>query len=728
MRSPTRTATTIGASIAIAATLTTFPSQHALAAGPSASPNAAPDALCPWYPSAVALAGKLDRQDDARALRLRDGLEKLQITPDADPPTACAAASPPAAAHGVLGKGSATLEMGIDTTSTRTGRTLAVGAGEYPSIQAAADVAQPGDTVEIAGGDYASFVPANGVAGAWVTYQARAGEKVTISSGGGEQGLLLLDGPQFIKVIGVAVTGSESHGIYASGADHVVLQDCEVADSRNGGIVFLDSSHIIVDGCNVHGNNTDGTSASHEAISITGTDTVEILNNQVHDNGEEGIDAKYGDRNGAIHHNQVWGNRGPNIYLDSVTDVTVHDNDVWGSTEPSKAGIGLAVEDLAEARRTSNITIARNRIRNNAGAGIDFWTESSGSFSNITVTDNEIGGNDRGGITFTAGDFSSSTIAGNAFGEGNSPPEDAPSGVDIISNVATALHYLSMPPTTESAPRRDPSPPSSPPSGRVGEPIPRREPASTAPTAPSPSRSPGEVLDLANWSLTLPSGSAGDPVDILQPDLNRYSDDAFHVTDAGDGVVFTATAGGVTTENSAYPRSELREMTRTGMTSTEKGGTEKAGTEKAAWSSAAGTHTLTVRQAITQTPQVKPHVVSAQIHDGNDDVVAVRLEGARLFAEYDNGAGEVLLDPAYLLGTPFDLQIVAAQGGVWITYNGTSKAEIPLSGEGWYFKTGSYVQSNIDKGEAPRAAGQVIIYALSVIHSGDAYSPATAGL
>jgi hypothetical protein len=71
---------------------------------------------------------------------------------------------------------------------------------------------------------------------------------------------------------------------------------------------------------------------------------------------------------------------------------------------------------------------------------------------------------------------------------------------------------------------------------------------------------PGQLLDLRNWYLTLPTGSAGRPDTVEQPDLDRYSSPFFQVDPQRDGVVFTATAGGVTTKNSTYPRSELREM------------------------------------------------------------------------------------------------------------------------------------------------------------------------
>ncbi|MEJ3658624.1 polysaccharide lyase family 7 protein [Actinomycetes bacterium KLBMP 9759] len=214
---------------------------------------------------------------------------------------------------------------------------------------------------------------------------------------------------------------------------------------------------------------------------------------------------------------------------------------------------------------------------------------------------------------------------------------------------------------------------------------------------------PSEVIDLTNWYLTLPTGKNDDPDDVYQPDLARYTGDWFRVNETGDGVVFTANAGGVTTKGSNYPRSELREM---------------KGSEKASWSNRSGTHTMQVRQAVTQLPLVKQDVVAAQIHDAEDDVVEVRLEGERLLAEYDDGDGSIVLDEAYRIGTPYDLQIKASGGRIEVTYNGKAAQPIPLSGTGWYFKAGSYVQSNPSRGEDPAATGQVVIYELAVTHTG----------
>jgi hypothetical protein len=167
-------------------------------------------------------------------------------------------------------------------------------------------------------------------------------------------------------------------------------------------------------------------------------------------------------------------------------------------------------------------------------------------------------------------------------------------------------------------------------------------------------------------------------------------------------VVFSVPAGGVTTENSKYPRSELREMN---------------GGEKAAWTNTSGTHTLEVCQAITKVPPAKPELVAAQIHDGNDDVVQIRLEDKALVAQYADGASQVVMDPDYALGTPFQVRIVAADRRVVVFYDGQQKAELPLEGSGWYWKVGAYVQANTGTGDDAGAVGEVVVHALNAVHA-----------
>ncbi len=230
-----------------------------------------------------------------------------------------------------------------------------------------------------------------------------------------------------------------------------------------------------------------------------------------------------------------------------------------------------------------------------------------------------------------------------------------------------------------------------------------------APSQPcgQPAALPSEVFDLRPWKLQLPVGAPEQPDEIEQPELAEYAADPWFTVDTRTGrrVVFRANVDGVTTSGSSYPRSELREMTADGA-------------ERAAWSTEQGVHTMTIRQAITHVPEVKPHVVAGQIHDAEDDVVMIRLEGRKLFVE---GGGENLgtLDEDYRLGTIFTARFQAHDGRIDVYYEdlATPAVTVPIEADGCYFKAGVYTQSNPDRGDAPGAYGEVRVAELTVTHA-----------
>lgn len=218
---------------------------------------------------------------------------------------------------------------------------------------------------------------------------------------------------------------------------------------------------------------------------------------------------------------------------------------------------------------------------------------------------------------------------------------------------------------------------------------------------------PAELLNLSRWKLTLPvdTDRPGRPDEIRPKELATFADsECFFVNQLGNGVVFRAHCGGVTTKGSDFPRCELREV-------------DDRGNSTVAWSTTdRAAHTLTMKASITKTPPVKKHVVCAQIHDAKDDLLMMRLEGTKLFVER-NKLGEVALDPRYELGTPFDLKIEASNGHVRVWYNDVEKLDWPVTRYGCYFKAGCYTQSNLKKGDAADSFGEVIIHAINVDHS-----------
>jgi hypothetical protein len=232
--------------------------------------------------------------------------------------------------------------------------------------------------------------------------------------------------------------------------------------------------------------------------------------------------------------------------------------------------------------------------------------------------------------------------------------------------------------------------------------------AVVAPAAPA-GEHPAQVLDLSNWKITLPVNAegafSGRPFEILQPQLRAFTSAPYFQV-RGDGVQFRAPVNGVTTSGSRYPRSELREMAENG-------------TKNASWATDSGVHTMVIEQAITAVPASKRHVVAGQIHDGNDDVLVVRLEHPRLYVDH-NGVDGPVLTPSYTLGTRFTVKIEASNGEIRVYYNGSAMSADTYKkvGAGNYFKAGAYTQSNCTRETVCTAEnfGEVVIYRLEVSH------------
>lgn len=292
----------------------------------------------------------------------------------------------------------------------------------------------------------------------------------------------------------------------------------------------------------------------------------------------------------------------------------------------------------------------------------------------------------------------------------------------IAAALAAGCGGAGSQPVDEIPPAADPSPQTGPaqpvpedpvtpaPEDPTTEPADPQQPAPEDPTEPTDSPAPtaglpADLLDLTPWKLTLPveTSHEGSPDEIRQPELATFAiDPYFEMTAAQDGVVFRAPVEGATTSGSGYPRSELREMTADGS-------------DEASWSTTSGTQTLEIREAITHLPQVKAHVVAGQIHDAEDDVIMIRLEGEHLFVE---GGGDELatLDESYTLGTVFTVKMVAADGHIRVYYDDALKLDLARDASGCYFKAGAYTQSNLEKGDVAGAYGEVVIHDLRLSH------------
>jgi Alginate lyase len=222
---------------------------------------------------------------------------------------------------------------------------------------------------------------------------------------------------------------------------------------------------------------------------------------------------------------------------------------------------------------------------------------------------------------------------------------------------------------------------------------------------------PGGNFNLSVWELQLPIGSAGSPTTITPSRLegsNGFQDSYFYTNKTDGGMEFWDPENGVTTPNSKFARSELREMT--------------SGGSPANWF-APGTHTLSATLKVVKVPD---HVCVGQIHLGSGGSTKPLLE---LFY-YANGNIDMAIEqtPAggnevhhvvanVPVGTKWSYVIGLSGSKISLVVNGGSAhtwtASSTFNGYGMYFKAGDYDQS---VGSSSTVGAKVQFYALDVHH------------
>ncbi len=231
--------------------------------------------------------------------------------------------------------------------------------------------------------------------------------------------------------------------------------------------------------------------------------------------------------------------------------------------------------------------------------------------------------------------------------------------------------------------------------------------AAPTPSPPSPPSPPSHISypadlfgGLNGWKLNQPTGPSNNADVISQPTLAKYAHDPyFTLNEAKTGVNFRAVAGGSRTSiNTAYSRSELREMQSDNVT-------------PAAWNCSSATRGMTLEQTLTHTTTHKAEGSIAQIHDDVNDNLMVKYFGPKypkangtsdtgtIRANFNNDASSVVLDGNYTLGDPMSIDVSVSGGTVSVLYRNrrsgittqTPAVSFANVHGGCYFKAGMYI-------------------------------------
>lgn len=195
----------------------------------------------------------------------------------------------------------------------------------WRTIQKAANTLIAGNTVYIRAGTYHERVlPQNsGSAGNYITYAAYPGETATIDGSGVTlpddlAGLFEISNKSYIRVAGLRVINAgpfnDNAGLLVLNSGYITLENNATYNTTSSGIGVWGSNNVTVDGNRV---DEAGGGGWQECISVAGTDTFEVRNNEVLNCHKEGICAKDGSSNGQVYRNHVHHTLRVGIYVDA---------------------------------------------------------------------------------------------------------------------------------------------------------------------------------------------------------------------------------------------------------------------------------------------------------------------------------------------------------------------------------------------------------------------------
>lgn len=195
------------------------------------------------------------------------------------------------------------------------------------------------------------------------------------------------------------------------------------------------------------------------------------------------------------------------------------------------------------------------------------------------------------------------------------------------------------------------------------------------------------MINLDSWSITLPTSETIYPIE-----FNEY------VKTDGDSLTFVTPCIGQPTQNSDYPRCELREIFNS---------------KKAKWASGIGKHSFKAVLSVDRLPKTKPVVSVFQIHDGKNDVLQILVNKSEILYNYNGIKFKIV---SYTMTEKFKIKCKVRNNIIFLRVNYEDEILLPINSDSLYFKTGNYLQSNLDIEKDSTQFSQVSIYELKVEH------------
>lgn len=258
-------------------------------------------------------------------------------------------------------------------------------------------------------------------------------------------------------------------------------------------------------------------------------------------------------------------------------------------------------------------------------------------------------------------------------------------------------------------------------------------------------------IDFSNWKVTLPVDINNDnkPDEYMPNQLRNGGyrnlsalDGWMYDNDNGDGIIFKTTfvPDGATTTNSAFPRTELRELINPSnsrdnwdlnaggvlkmrmkvVSATPNGGTGSLDLDRFIVAQIHGIMKPADVQRLNLSSDAAPPLLKMQWRDG--DLYAYKknlrdesMSGDAIITKDDRVWGDISHNFGNVGYEPFDLEIRASSGRIEVTVNQVTHVFQDVSLAKWpfdsYFKAGVYMQST-----SPQSEAVVNMYSLEVTH------------
>jgi hypothetical protein len=291
-------------------------------------------------------------------------------------------------------------------------------AAPWATVQRACSGLEAGDTVYLRGGHYplsdAVVVAGGGCEAAWVALVAYPGEAPVLDFSGHEvpraewgvngppfphdYGALMVRHGSYVHIEGLTVVNAGGSGIQVRDSSHVTVRRCDTHNTFSSGVSAFGGEHIVIERNEVRRACQGG---PHGCITVCGVTHFVVSDNEVHDSDEwgtggEGIEAKGANRHGLITRNHVHDLFRPGIYVDGWTALMQDLETSHNVVHDCANGIVIAAEGHTPV---DDIRVHHNQVHRNRATGVvvsPMWGDDA-LRSNISITNNTVHGNGRGG-------------------------------------------------------------------------------------------------------------------------------------------------------------------------------------------------------------------------------------------------------------------------------------------------------------------------------------------